>query len=200
MTSADTPSPEALLELLDAVQPQGDESHVSIQDMLERVGGRSFAAVILVPSVLMVSPLSGILGTPTLSAIIIITCAVQAFLGRHHLWLPGFVTRRKISSGKLQKGVNWLRKPAGWMDRHSRGRLRFLTSRPLRPLAYLATIALAMIWPILELIPFVTSFGAGAVAMIMFGVMTRDGAYVLAGYIQGTVIYMIVISLWAGFL
>ena len=40
-----------------------------------------------------------------------------------------------------------------------------------------------MIWPFLELLPFVTSFGAGALALMTFGLFTRDGLYVLWGYI-----------------
>ncbi|MFZ7092072.1 exopolysaccharide biosynthesis protein [Primorskyibacter sp. 2E233] len=191
-------APENLTELLDAVQPQGDETYVSVQDMLKRIGGRSFPAVILVPSVLMVSPISGIPTAPTLSALVIMTCAFQGLFGRSHLWLPGFLMRRKISARRLQKGIDWLRRPAGWMDRHSKGRLRLLTAGPMRPFAFLFSILIALSWPLLELVPFVTSFGAGAVAMIMFGLMTRDGAYLVAGYVQGTAIYITLLSIWSG--
>ncbi|WGW03965.1 exopolysaccharide biosynthesis protein [Tropicibacter oceani] len=190
--------PESLTQLLDAVQPQGDEDHVSVGDMLERVGGRSFPAVIMVPAVLLVSPLSGIPGTPTLGALIVLICAFQGLLGRDHLWLPGLLTRRSVSSGKLQKAVNWLRRPAAFMDRHSKGRFHLLTAGPMRLLAFAISIVIALSWPVLELLPFFTSFSAGATAMIMFGLMTRDGAYLLAGYVQSAVIFVLLVTIWTG--
>ena len=198
MSVAEKRGPESLLELLDAIQPTGDEARVSLRDVLERIGVRSFPAVILMPAVLLVSPISGIPGTPTLGALVIMICAVQALFGRHHLWLPDILMRRTIAAERLQKGVEWLRKPAGWMDRHSQGRLCILTSGPFRLFGFVASIAIAASWPVLELLPFVTSFGAGSVAMIMFGMMTRDGAYVLAGYVQATALYMTLLTIWSG--
>ncbi|WP_136442994.1 exopolysaccharide biosynthesis protein [Pacificoceanicola onchidii] len=192
--------PSSLCDVLDRVAPQGDEDRVSVEDMLRRIGTRSFPAIILAPSVLLVSPLSGIPTVPSLAGLLVAVLALQALLGRAHLWLPGFLTRRQIGAAKLQRGLNWLRKPAGWMDRYSQGRLRILSSRPLRWIAYLVTFVLALSWPLLEIVPFVTSFSAGAVSMIMFGLMTRDGIYILAGYVQSIVLYSIVVCLWAGVL
>ncbi|WP_425099868.1 exopolysaccharide biosynthesis protein [Tropicibacter sp. S64] len=192
--------PVSLCDILDRVEPRDGEASVSVQTMLERIGTRSFPAIILAPAVLLVSPVSGIPTVPTLAGLIMVIIALQALFGRTHLWLPGFLTRRSIGATKLQKGVNWLRKPAAWMDRHSHGRLCFLTRRPMKWVAYGATIAIAISWPALEILPFVTSFGAGAIAMIMFGMMTRDGAYVVAGYVQGIALYAILLALWGGLL
>ncbi|MFW2543432.1 exopolysaccharide biosynthesis protein [Primorskyibacter sp. 2E107] len=192
--------PTSLCDVLDRVEPRDGEDAVSVETMLERIGTSSFPAIMLAPAVLLVSPVSGIPTVPTFGGLIMVIVALQALFGRKHLWLPGFLTRRKIKAGKLQRGVDWLRKPAAWMDRHSHGRLCFLTRKPLKWLAYVATIAIAVSWPVLEILPFVTSFGAGAIAMIMFGMMTRDGAYVVAGYVQGTALYLIVLALWGGLL
>jgi hypothetical protein len=107
---------------------------------------------------------------------------------------------RKVGAERMHKALNWLEKPSGWMDRHSHNRLRILTSGPARLPAYVATALIAASWPLLELLPFVTSFGAGSVAMIMYGLMVRDGAYTLAGYVQGALIYLVLFALWAGVL
>ncbi|ASP20772.1 exopolysaccharide synthesis, exoD [Antarctobacter heliothermus] len=191
-------SPQSLGELLEAMRPGEGDTRVSVGDVLSRVGDQSFAAVILVPAIVLVSPISGIPGSPTIGALITMLVSIQALLGRRHLWLPGFLHRRSVSAKKMTKAIDWLSKPAGWMDRHSSGRLRLLTSRPVRPLAFAAVTLIALSWPFLEILPFVTSFFAGAVAMMMFGVMTRDGLYLLAGYIQAGLVVLALVSLWSG--
>ncbi|WP_420328093.1 exopolysaccharide biosynthesis protein [Mameliella sp.] len=191
-------NPQSLGELLEAMRPEDGAERISVETVLSRVGDQSFVAVILVVAIVLVSPVSGIPGTPTIGALITILVSIQALLGRRHLWLPQFLCRRSISARKMNRAINWLSKPAGWMDRHSSGRLRLLSSRALRPVAFAAVTLIAISWPILELLPFVTSFFAGAVSMLMFGVMTRDGIYLLAGYVQAGILVLILGSIWSG--
>ena len=156
-----------LSDLLDQVQSATEDPPVSVETVLDNLGERSFAPVILVVALLMVSPLSGIPGAPTMSALVIVLIGSQALLGRHHLWLPGAVLRRK---------------PAAWLDRHSQKRWPILTAPPARLFTMATCVAVPLVWPLLELLPFVTSFGAGAVSLLSFGLLTRDGLYVLLGY------------------
>lgn len=176
------------------MRPEAGDARVSVADVLSRVGGRSFPAVILVPAIVLVSPVSGIPGTPTLGALIVLLITAQALVGRKHLWLPRVLRDRSIEAARMTKAIEWLSKPAAWMDRHSHNRLRILTNGPTRLVAYAATAVMAASWPLLELLPFVTSFSAGAMAMIMYGLMVRDGAYTLAGYVQGGLIYLGLLS------
>ncbi len=190
--------PQCLGDLLELMRPVEGDTRVSVEDVLKRVGDHSFPAVILVLAVILVSPVSGIPGTPTIGALITILVTLQALIGRKHLWLPRFLMRRNIKAKKMTRAVDWLSRPAGWMDHLSSGRLKILTSRPMRPLAYVVVILIAMSWPVLELLPFVTSFFAGAVAMIMYGLMTRDGLFLVAGYAQAGILTLILASIWSG--
>jgi hypothetical protein len=194
-----TQTPQTLGALLEALQPQASDTQVSVRDIVTRIGARSFPAVILVPAVLLVSPLSGIPTTPTLAAIIVLMIGIQALIGRGHLWLPDVIMRRAVGRESMCKALNWLRKPAAWLDRYTRhGRLGVLTSAVMRWVTYGAVVALALSWPFLELLPFVTSFSAGAMALMMFGLMTRDGLYVAAGYAQAGVVYGALLLVWLG--
>ncbi|SPF79714.1 exopolysaccharide biosynthesis protein [Pseudoprimorskyibacter insulae] len=176
-------APESLEDLLDAMEPEVGDAAVSVRDILERIGDRSFSPAILIPALLLVSPLSGIPGTPTLGAFIIILIALQGAAGRKHLWLPRFLMRRSVSSVRMLRAVDFLERPAKWVDGYTEGRrLIFLTVGPLRILALLMIAVVAATWPFLELLPMVTSIGAGCVSLIAFGLMTRDGVFVLAGY------------------
>ncbi|APX13043.1 exopolysaccharide biosynthesis protein [Tateyamaria omphalii] len=172
-----------LNNLLDALNEAGEGDDVSVQDILDEIGERSIMPVVLAVSILLVSPLSGIPGMPTLSAIILLLLVGQALVGRKHLWLPGVLSRRRLARSKLHRATSWLRRPATWFDRHSHPRLRFLALNPLRQVTLLMCMAIPLTWPFLELLPFVTSFGAGAVALLSFGLLTRDGYFLIAGYV-----------------
>ena len=86
------------------------------------------------------------------------------------------------SMARIEKGVAWLRRPCAWIDRHARPRLCALTAGPMRPLAVLICLLIASSWPLLEILPMVTSLGATAIALIVFGLLTRDGLFALLGY------------------
>ncbi|TDK50031.1 exopolysaccharide biosynthesis protein [Antarcticimicrobium luteum] len=174
--------PHSLTALLDALDAAATGPSVSVADMLEQIGERSFTPIILAVAVLLVSPASGIPGVPTLSALLIVLVGVQGLARRRHLWLPGALMRRRIAAGRLRRATAWLRRPAAWIDRHSHTRLRGLTRGPARLAAFTLCTLIPMMWPMLELVPFVTSIGAGAVALIAFGLLTHDGLYVLLGY------------------
>ncbi|MEL6888222.1 MAG: exopolysaccharide biosynthesis protein [Pseudomonadota bacterium] len=169
--------------LLDRLEAAGSGDSVTVQDILDAAGDRSIMPVVLAIALVLVSPLSGIPGLPTLSAIVILLVMGQAVFRRRHLWLPGVLRNRRIGRDRYAQAIRWMRRPAAWIDRHSQPRLRILTVGPLRWLTLLVCMCVPMVWPFLELLPFVTSFGAGALALMTFGLFTRDGLYVLAGYI-----------------
>jgi hypothetical protein len=189
--------PRSLTELLERLRPRSREGSVRFGELLSEIGENSFAPVILVPALLLISPLSAIPGMPTLSALIIITVAAQWVVGRRHLWLPRFVTRRSLDAARLARALTYLERPAAWVDRMSRDRLQLLVLPPLSLVAKLCVILIPLSWPILELLPMVTSLGASAVTLFVFGLMVRDGIFVVAGFafvgLVGGAVY------WLGF-
>lgn len=170
---------------------------VSVQDVMDEFGDRTITPFILLIAVLLVSPLSGIPGMPTLAASIIVIMAVQALSGRRRLWLPGFLLRRTIASNKLRKAVSWLRKPCAFLDRHSHQRLKFLTHGPMRWITLALCVVIPLGWPPLEVLPMVSSIGGGTVALLAYGLFTRDGVYVLLGYVMIGLTAGAVLSFWS---
>jgi hypothetical protein len=176
------PETGSLTGVLAALRRAAREDDLSVQDMLAEVGDRSFATALLVPALILVSPVSGIPGAPTLGAIVVILIVAQWITGRDHLWLPGFVVRRRVSSARFRTALAWFDGPAAFVDRHTVPRLTLLTTGPLALLPLVAVVVIAASWPLLELLPFVTTIGAFAVSLFAFGLMTRDGIYVVAGF------------------
>tara|TARA_R100000306_G_scaffold2523_2_gene5496 strand:- start:436 stop:1017 length:582 start_codon:yes stop_codon:yes gene_type:complete len=171
-----------LNHLLDRMEHAARQDTVSVDDVLHEFGDRAITPFILLIALMLVSPLSGIPGVPTFAAALIILLSTQALVGRRRLWLPGFLLRREIASKRLLKAVEWMRRPCAFVDRHSHSRLRYLTVGPARSLTLLACAVIPIGWPLLEVLPMVSSIGAAVVALLSFGLFTRDGLYVLLGY------------------
>jgi hypothetical protein len=190
---SDPPAPRSLTDLLNILDPDhpakspdapsvDGQNGLTFQEMLDRIGPRSFGAVLLIPALILVSPLSAIPLMPTLGGLVVVTIAVQAFFGRRHLWLPRVLANRKLSRSQLTRAVRFLRRPAAWLDKHSRRRMHLLTGAPLDRIAILSVILVAATWPFLELVPMFTSVSATGVALVAFALMVRDGIILISGY------------------
>lgn len=187
---------KTLTHLLDAIDDAAAGTSVSVREILGAIGDRSIMPLVLAVSILIVSPLSGIPTVPTLSSVILLVLMGQAFSRRRHLWLPDFLLRRELAASRVKTATSWLRRPCAWLDAHARPRLRVLTSGVLRPMTLVVCMATAATFPFFEILPFVSSFCAGAIAMIAFGVVTRDGLWVMAGYVQVSVLAGVAVWIW----
>ncbi|QIG81903.1 exopolysaccharide biosynthesis protein [Stakelama tenebrarum] len=148
---------------------------VSIGDFLAGLGQRGYGPILLVPALLEITPVGGIPGVPTFLAAIIITFAVQILIGHTHLWLPGFIERRRISSGKLCDATAKLRGTARFLDRWVHGGLPTLTRAPIPRIAAAIVILLACTVPPLELLPFASTAPMAAIAAFGLALLVRDG-------------------------
>ena len=182
--SAPTENLRSLTDILDALKDAASSDTVAIRDILEEIGVRSFAPIILVPALILVSPLSGIFGLPTIGATFMFLITLQKLMGRRHVWMPEFIKARKVKSEKVEKSVSWLRKPCAWIDNRTHKRLTVLVSRPANIVTLLTILSICVIIPFLEVLPMVTSVFAVAIAFFSVGLLARDGLFTLLGYLQ----------------
>src|SRR5690606_3800461 len=110
-----------VLNRLDLAQKDGEV--VRVEALLEAVGRRSFGPMLLVPGLLVLSPLSGVPGVPTLSGAIVLLIAVQLLVGRKYFWLPGWIVNRSISYKFFKRSLNALRPLARVVDKVLRQRM-----------------------------------------------------------------------------
>ncbi|MCJ8140638.1 exopolysaccharide biosynthesis protein [Falsirhodobacter halotolerans] len=157
----------------------GHRDDVSIADMRLTIGERSFGPMLAIPALIEISPIGGIPGVPTVIALIITLVAAQIVFGRRHLWLPGFLDDRTVTGDKLQGAMDWLHRPAGWIDAVLRPRLQIVARGfGLRIVAALC-IGLCATVPPLELVPFASTLPMAAIALMGLGLMARDGVVIL---------------------
>lgn len=157
------------------------EDEVSIDDLLDEFGDRSFAPLMLILALIGVSPVGAIPSVPTIIALCIALIAAQMAWGRKHVWLPGFITRRGVSSDRLTKGADTLDKIAQVLDRIAKGRLKPLASGPARRVVAGLIVVLCLALPVLEVVPFAAAAPFIAIAILSLAMMVRDGLVLLIG-------------------
>lgn len=181
---APLPPPAGLNDLLDRVEAACAHAEtVSCQAILDQIGQRSFGALLLLPSVVVVSPLSGIIGLPTAMALMILLLAGQMVLGRREAWVPRRLCRHSLGCHRLHRAMRLLRRPARFVDRLFRPRLTGVT-QGLGTRAIAATcMVLALCIPPLEMLPFSTTIVAAVIAVFALTLVANDGAMAILGYV-----------------
>ena len=171
-----------LHRLVKQIAGGGNATGVTLREIVDTLGPRSFGPMLLVPALAIVSPASAIPTVPTLLSIAIGLIAMQIFLKHDKVWLPEFLLRKRLSARRFSQTLTFLRKLAYWLDPFINERLTVLTDRPGNTAALLICSIMPLFMPLIELMPFVTSFVACALALFAAGLLFRDGMLMLAGY------------------
>lgn len=171
-----------LHRLVKHVAEAGSADGVTLRNIVDTLGPRSFGPMLLVPALAIVSPASAIPTVPTMLCIAIGLIAMQIVLKHDKVWLPEFLLRKRLSARRFEQSLRFLRKLAYWLDPFINERLTALTDRPGNYPALLICCIMPLFMPLIELMPFVTSFVACALALFASGLLFRDGVLMLAGY------------------
>ena len=130
-----------------------DRGRLSVADLMTAIGERSFGPLILVPSLIAVSPVGAVPGLPAITSIIVILLAVQMLLGHKHFWLPGWLRARTIDGPTLEKGLKAFIPVARFVDHFLRPRMSYFTRGPFFYVLVVLILIVACITPVLELVP-----------------------------------------------
>lgn len=158
-----------------------EEEMLSIKDIVAALGEASFAPLLFVPSIIIVSPLSGIPGLSSLFGILLALIAVQMVIGRSHVWLPLWLMRREMGRARFNKALDVMQKPIGFVDRVTHPRFAMLVTWPFAKVLQVLCVFCGAMMPFFELVPFSSSILALAVAFFSMTFVTRDGVLALLG-------------------
>lgn len=172
----------ALSDVLDQLESAAHDERITVEEVVEKLGRKSFASLMLVFSLISTSPASAIPGITATVAALVFVLVVQMIIGRDCVWLPSFISRRNISTEKLCKGVGWLRRPVHFVERFLRPRFTWLLHRPWIFLPLILILGLTLFMPFMEVIPTSGSIASAAIAFFAAGLLTRDGALVLVSF------------------
>jgi len=157
-------------------------SFVSIGEMMDSVGRRSFGPMVLLAGIILVTPLSGVPGIPTVMGLLTLLTLGQVLLGQKHLWLPSWIVQRRIARHRLQQGLRWLRPSAQRIDRLTRPRLTFIVDGPGLYLMALGCMVISVAMPATEVVPFSSSIAGLALTAFGLAMISRDGVLALVAW------------------
>ncbi len=183
-----------ILDRLDELANEKDE--VSLGQTIEAFGNRSYAPFLVILPLIDISPVGSIPGLPTLLALVIVLTAGQLLFGRKHMWLPGFLANRSLTSEKVAKAVKKLRPVAKRMDKWFHGRLPALTQGPMVRVAAAAIIALTLSVPPLELLPMATTAPMAAIAAFGMALLVKDGLLMIVAFVAAAGAIAAAVGLW----
>lgn len=183
-----------LTELIEKMSDVSEQSErVSLDEVLDSIGTRSLGPLLLVAGLITLAPVIGdIPGVPTIMAILVLLIAGQLLFRREHLWLPQWLLKRSISRTKMQKMLDWSRKPARFVDRYTHPRLSRLVEGKGQYVVALVCIAIALAMPLMEFVPFSANFAGLALSSFGLALISRDGALAMVA--------LVVVGLLIGFI
>ena len=169
----------SLITILETIENAEGDAKITVGEIVELIGRVSFAPLLVVPAVALVSPLSGIPLFSSTMGFIIFLVATQMMLKRKTLWLPGWVLRmrasRKVVRTAFEKSHIFVR----WLDRRTETRFTVLVHEPLVFFPQLLCVLSGLLLPFLELVPFSSSMVGVAVTLLGIGIFARDGAFIM---------------------
>ncbi|WP_425061885.1 exopolysaccharide biosynthesis protein [Roseovarius confluentis] len=173
------PATHALSDVLDELERSVSGEEISVEDVVDTLGHSSFAGLMLAFSLVSTSPASAIPGITAVVAALVFILVAQMMVGRKSVWLPGFVTRRRLSTVKLCKGIRWLRRPVRLVERFLKPRLTWLFDHPWTWLPLTLVMALTLFMPFMEIVPTSGSIASAVIALFAASLLTRDGVLAL---------------------
>ncbi len=168
---------------------------ISVSKVIEHFGYRSFATLMLLFSLISTSPASAIPGITAIVATLVFILIVQMIIGRDQLWLPVFLTKRKMSTTLLLNGIHWIRRPIQFIERFLKPRFTFLLHRPWLDFSLILILCLTIFMPFMEIIPTSGSLASAIIAIFAAGLLTRDGGLVLVSLLTLLTITWVIWSL-----
>lgn len=171
----------ALSALIDKLRERTDRGEkISIGVVQQIAGARAAGPVLLLPALIVISPLSIIPGVPTLVGISTILVAGQMALGRDRLWLPKWLTERCIPARHSKRLLRFLAPVGGVADKVVKPRAPWTAGPLFQRLGASICVLVGCIMPVLEVIPFTSTWAASIIAVYALAITARDGFLALA--------------------
>lgn len=174
-----------LQELLEKIETAaGETDSVSLGQIMDAVGHRSFGPILVIAGLVILAPLIGdIPGVPTMMAVFVVLIAIQVLMGRRHMWLPVWLLDRSVASDKLVRAIGWLRKPARFVDRLLRPRMQQFTHRAGIYATAILCIGISAALPPMEVVPFSANAAGIALTALGLALIANDGLLAVVAFL-----------------
>ncbi len=167
-----------LQELRDEIRAT---DRVSVQAVLRAFRGRVFGPVLALIGMIVLTPLGGVPGVPTLMAMLLFLIAVQRLIGLTHPWIPRQLRERSVDQDKLCRALERCEPWARRIDKGLRPRMTWMLDDFMAYVLAAILVAVALMIPPLELVPFAAAVPGAATLLFGLALTARDGLVALLG-------------------
>lgn len=183
--------------VLDRAAGAVEEKAARVGDIVQALGRASFTPILLLPALLVVSPLSGVPLVSSFCGICIALISGQMLLGRDHIWLPQWIMSREIDAARFHSAIEKMQRGAGYVDGVAARRMSPLVKPPISKLLQALCLVCGAVMPVMELVPFTSTILGTAVALMAIALLVEDGLLALAaiGVFGGAIAVLVQIFL-----
>lgn len=182
-TESHVSEPEgSILTALDRITEEAPEEGLSLAQIFDALDERAFGALLFILAIPCCVPF--LYGVPQIVSLPMAAIALQMIMGRHEPWLPSKFAARMVDRKGLDRIAKGGRKYFGWAEKIARPRLTFLSASAAE--RFVGLILLVFCCSILVPLPATNTVPGFAVALVSFGLMSRDGIMMIVGMIIGT--------------
>ncbi|KFB09787.1 Exopolysaccharide synthesis, ExoD [Nitratireductor basaltis] len=179
-TTAQADAPRRLSRIFEELADKA-EGTVTVEQLRDALGDRSFATLLVLFSCLNMLPLPP--GSTLILGIPLLLLCVQMVAGSRTVWLPQFVLRKSISADKFRNLTVRMLPRLKWIERLIRPRYwPFARNHADR---IIGTIALVLAIAVTLPIPFGNWFPAFSCALVGLALSERDGILLAVAVTSG---------------
>lgn len=168
-------------EIASKVDADESPATLTLGEVLDAFGRRSYGPLLLVIGLFAISPATIVPGMTWFAAALTLLVAGQMALGMRRIWLPRRALKMELPRESVHSGIAKSRGAAKRIDGLLRPRLTFLSQPPFVNLVALLCIGSALLTFPLGLIPFAPLAPGVAVVFFGLGITARDGLWLLLG-------------------
>lgn len=158
------------------------DGRLSVDELMDAIGQRTFGPLLLVPSLIAVSPVGAIPGLPAVTSVVIVLVATAILLHHDHVWIPKWLGRRSVDAGKMERGLTRFRPVARFIDHLLMPRLAWLTRGVFFYVIAVLVLLIGLVTPILELVPLGGIPPNAAVVAFSLAIIAKDGLWALIAF------------------
>ncbi|MEI2414825.1 exopolysaccharide biosynthesis protein [Orrella sp. JC864] len=178
------PGSPSLSDMLDGLEALAhSDAPVRVEQMLAATGRSTFGPLLLVPGLLVLSPVGGMPGIPTTVAVLVGMASLQILAGRRYIWLPRWLLDRCARPALMVRAIRFMRPLARASEAVFRSRMRWMTGEAGTRVIAALCLAICIAMPPLELVPLANSTCGGALALFGLALTTRDGVLAAAALV-----------------
>ena len=178
-------APKSLTDVLDEIAWKVDHDDtpedLTLGEVLDSVGRRTYGPLLLVIGLFAISPATILPGMTWFAAALTLLVAGQMALGMKRTWLPRRALQAQLPREAVHAGVAGARNWAERIDGALKPRLTFLAKPPFVNVVALFCIAAALITFPLGLIPLAPLAPGLAVVFFGLGMVAHDGLWLSLG-------------------